>query len=202
MLLTLLYFIFCLDYIQKSYNFVISLWKEIKRKTNNNPDIIYLFVGLKRDMEEEREVSIPVIATRCIDLQIARQFAITNRIDFFEISLYTGNEKNELRKTLVSIVSKTQSLQVNYLIQACSIHLEFLQMKEAGKKDPTRQLLLEGVLRKNPYKAKVGVLLIRKEQYYKYSKEELEKELVLLKNEYVQLIQKKEDGKYKFFLSF
>lgn len=36
-------------------------------------------------------------------------------------------------------------------------------MKETGKKDPTRQLLLEGVLRKNPYKAKVGVLLIRKE---------------------------------------
>lgn len=153
-------------------------------------------------MEEEREVSIPVITSPCIDLQIARQFAITNRIDFFEISLYTGNEKNELRKTLASIVSKTQSLQVNYLIQACSIHLEFLQMKETGKKDPTRQLLLEGVLRKNPYKAKVGVLLIRKEQYYKYSKEELEKELVLLKNEYVQLIQKKEDGKYKFFLSF
>lgn len=60
-------------------------------------------------------------------------------------------------------MSKTQSLQVNYLIQACSIHLEFLQMKETGKKDPTRQLLLEGVLRKNPYKAKVGVLLIRKE---------------------------------------
>lgn len=35
-------------------------------------------------------------------------------------------------------------------------------MKETGKKDPSRQVLLEGILRKNPYKAKVGLLVSHK----------------------------------------
>lgn len=76
-------------------------------------------------------------------------------MDFFEISLFTGNEKYELQKTLVSIVSHSQSIKLNYLIQACQIHLLFLQMKEEGKKDSTLQQTLQENLRINPYKAKV-----------------------------------------------
>ena len=76
-------------------------------------------------------------------------------MDFFEISMYTGNEKYELQKTLVSLVSNRQSLKVNYLIQACLIHLEFLKMKEKGERDVCRQQQLQENLRKNPYEAKV-----------------------------------------------
>ena len=75
---------------------------------------------------------------------------------FFELSLYTGNERYELQNTLVTLVNKTQSLKINYLIQACSIHLAFLKMKEKGVKDEARQHALQEKLRENPYEAKVN----------------------------------------------
>ena len=74
---------------------------------------------------------------------------------FFELSLYTGNERYELLNTLVTLVNKTQSLKINYLIQAGSIHLAFLRMKDNGVKDEERQKVLQEKLRKNPYATKV-----------------------------------------------
>ena len=75
---------------------------------------------------------------------------------FFELSLFTGNERYELLSTLVTLVNKTQSLKINHLIQACSIHLAFLRMKENGVKDEERQKILQEKLRNNPYATKVG----------------------------------------------
>lgn len=78
---------------------------------------------------------------------------------FFELSMYTGNEKFELQKTLVSLVGNRESLKVNYLIQACLIHIEFLKMKEKGERDACRQQQLQENLRKNPYEVKVNMSL-------------------------------------------
>lgn len=41
----------------------MSIWEEVKRNTVNNPNIVFLFVGMKKDMDDEREV--PVSVPKC-----------------------------------------------------------------------------------------------------------------------------------------
>ena len=73
----------------------------------------------------------------------------------YELSIYTGNERYELQSDLVNLVTQTQSIKVNYLIQACQIHLEFIKMKEKGEKNELKQQILQESLRKNPFEVKV-----------------------------------------------
>lgn len=77
---------------------------------------------------------------------------------FYELSLFTGSERFRLQSELVHLVHQTQSIKINYLIQACQIHLEFLTMKEKGEKDVVRQQFLREHLRGNPFEVKVQIL--------------------------------------------
>ena len=85
---------------QSSFEFAESRWCEIKKETVNNPNIVFIFVGMKKDMEEEREISIPVPFLSCSIDQKARQFASINKMLFYEISLIAGNEILKLHDDL------------------------------------------------------------------------------------------------------
>lgn len=45
----------------------MNVWAEVKRNTVNDPNIVFLIVGMKKDMDDEREVPVSVLATREIE---------------------------------------------------------------------------------------------------------------------------------------
>ncbi|KAK8833042.1 hypothetical protein WA577_004019 [Blastocystis sp. JDR] len=159
-----------------SYDFAVNVWAEVKRNTVNDPNIVFLFVGMKKDMDDEREVPVSK----------ARHFAEYNGMVFYEISLLSGVESVQLCNAMMTLLYQTRSVRIGYLLQACSIQLFFKRAK-----DKNRAESLQAQLRKNPYST----------IYYKLTEKELEEEMDRLIGLYMELQEQKGEAGYRCMFS-
>ena len=73
---------------------------------------------------------------------------------FRELSLVVGRESTIFKEQLATILTQTQSIRLNLLIQACSQHLYRRILKEeSGNLEALKKL--QEQLRQNPYEARV-----------------------------------------------